>query len=84
MIEYRGYLITGDGKFGMQVVKTATKGGSIPDILKGLFTRPQEAKFAIDQYVLFKEELEARPPRVQKVKLTPREVKDDAEGASRD
>lgn len=74
-MDYKGYKIEGDGTFGYQNIKTIGSGGSLPDILKGSFTRTAFAIKAIDSYVADKEEEANKPPRVQKVKLTPREVK---------
>jgi hypothetical protein len=76
-VEYRGYSIEGDGTFGMKVIKYPGRGGAIPQCLEGSFTKPQEAMFAIDQYLLLKEEKENKPEPIKKVKLQPREVKED-------
>lgn len=75
MTDYRGYKIESDGTFGYQSIKTIGSGGSLPDILKGSFTRTAFAIKAIDSYLTDKELEANKPPRVQKVKLTPREVK---------
>ena len=72
-MEYRGYKIEGDKTFGMYLIKTIGSGG-LPDVLKGSYTKTKEAQWAIDQYVLLKEEKENRPAPIKKVKLTPREV----------
>ena len=72
MMEYKGYKIEGDKTFGMFLIKTSV--GSLPDVLKGRYTKTREAQFAIDQYEILKEERENRPAPIKKVKLTPREV----------
>lgn len=76
MTEYKGFKIIGDGTYGHKLIKTIGQ-GSLPDVLKGSFTRLYFAQIAIDRYVLEKEAEASKPPRVQKVKLTPREVKND-------
>lgn len=85
-MEYRGYVIEGDGTFGMKVIKYPGRGGAIPQCLEGSFTKAQEAMYAIDQYLLIKEERDNKPEPIKKVKLTPREVKDNGsdEGSSGD
>lgn len=84
MMEHNGFRIEGDKTFGMYVIKSIGP-GALPDVLKGSYTRTSEAKWAIDQYVLLKEEKENRPPPIKKVKLTPREDKNGtAESGSRD
>jgi hypothetical protein len=85
-MEYRGYSIEGDGTFGMKVIKYPGRGGTIPQCLEGAFTKAKEAMYAIDQYLLIKEERDNKPEPIKKVKLTPREVKEDgsAEGTSGD
>lgn len=72
-MEYRGFKIEGDKTFGMFLIKTVGP-GSLPDVLKGSYTRTREAQWAIDQYELFKQERDNRPAPIKKVKLTPREV----------
>lgn len=72
MAEYKGYNIEMDGTFGMYNVKTIGKGGGLPDCLQGVFTKPFMAQRAIDAYLVVKAEVDARPPPIQKVKLTPR------------
>jgi len=76
-------VIESDGTFGMSVIKSPGRGGQIPDIFRGSYTRIREAKLAIDQYLRFKQEIEDRPPPIKKVKLYPRGVKNDATGESR-
>ena len=76
-MEYRGYVIEGDGTFGMKVIKYPGRGGAIPQCLEGSFTKAQEAMYAIDQYLLIKEERDNKPEPIKKIKLTPREVKED-------
>lgn len=76
-MEYRDYKIEGDRTFGMYVIKTIGS-GSLPEILRGSYTKTAEAKLAIDQYRRSQEEREAKPAPVKKVKLTPREVNNDA------
>jgi len=83
-MEYKGYVIESDGTFGMSVIKSPGRGGQIPDMFRGSYTKVREAKMAIDQYILFKQEIENRPPPIKKVKLFPREVKNDAAGEGRD
>lgn len=73
-MEYKGYRIEGDRTYGMFLIKTNV--GSLPDILKGSFTRTREATYAIDQYEIVKQERENKPAPIKKVKLTPREVVD--------
>ena len=53
-MEYRGYNIAGDGKFGMKVIKPTTK-GSVPGELRGDFTTTTFAQKAIDAFLLEKE-----------------------------
>jgi hypothetical protein len=77
MIEYKDYKIEGDKTFGMFLIKTIG-GGSLPEILRGSYTKTGEAKLAIDQYRRLQEERDNRPAPVKKVKLTPREVNDGA------
>lgn len=74
MTEYKGYKIEGDGTFGHKVIKTIGP-GALPLDLRGSFTRAFNAQYAIDRYLIEKELEAAKPERVQKVKLTPREVK---------
>lgn len=85
-MEYKNYKIEGDGTFGMYVIKVIGFGGTIPDVLKGSFSKKVIAQQAIDQYLYEKADEEANHvPRVKKVKLYPREVKEDgAEGESGD
>lgn len=75
-MEYKGYRIEGDKTYGMFLIKTSV--GTLPDVLKGSFTRTREAQWAIDQYDLVKQERENKPAPIKKVKLTPREVVDDS------
>lgn len=77
-MEYNGFRIEGDGTFGMKVIKTIGA-GSIPEALKGSFSKNIFAQQAIDFYLAEKQErLDSIVPRVKKVKLYPREVKEDA------
>jgi hypothetical protein len=76
-MEYQGYKIEGDRTFGMFLIKLLS-GGSLPEILRGSYTKAGEAKLAIDQYRRLQEERDNRPAPVKKVKLTPREVNDGA------
>lgn len=73
MTEYRGFKIVGDGTYGNKLIKTIGQ-GSLPDVLKGSFTRPSFAHVAIDRYILEKEAEANKPPRVQKVKLHPKGI----------
>ena len=83
-MEYNGFRIEGDKTFGMFLIKNIGP-GALPEILKGSFTKTQEAKFAIDQYALIKEERDNKPPAIKKVKLFPREGNDGtAESSDRD
>ena len=75
MMEYKGYKIEGDRTFGMFLIKTIGA-GSLPDVLKGSFTRTSEAQLAINRYRSEQEERDNRPAPIKKVKLTPREVND--------
>lgn len=78
-MQYNGYKIEGDGTFGQYVIKVIGFGGSIPDFLTGSFSKREYAKQAIDTYLFEKAEAAANyVPRVKKVKLYPREVKEDA------
>jgi hypothetical protein len=83
-MEYKGYSIEGDGTFGMKVIKYPGRGGAIPHCLEGSFTKAQEAMFAIDQYLLIKQERDNKPEPIKKVKLTPREVDNGSESTSGD
>jgi hypothetical protein len=74
MSEYNGYNIVSDGTFGMFNIKALS--GTIPEILRGAYTRKSFAMADIDKYVAFKAEIEGRPAPIKKVKLTPREVND--------
>lgn len=84
-MEYKNFKIEGDGTFGMKVIKTIGA-GSIPEALKGSFSKVNIAMQAIDFYLAEKQEkLDAIIPRVKKVKLYPREVVENApEGESGD
>ncbi len=53
-MEYNGYIIEGDGTFGMKVIKPTTK-GSVPGELRGVFTTPAWAMKAIDTFLMTKE-----------------------------
>lgn len=77
MTKYKGYVIEGDGTFGMKVIKYPGQGGTIPVCLSGSFSNDKIAKQSIDIYLTHKEEEENKPERIKKVKLYPREVKDD-------
>ena len=68
-MEYNGFRIEGDKTFGMFLIKNIGP-GALPEILKGSFTKTQEAKFAIDQYALIKEERDNKPPAI-KIKPLP-------------
>lgn len=46
-MEYKGYMIVGDGNFGMKLIKSIGK-GAIPLDLRGAFTTAHEAQRAID------------------------------------
>lgn len=76
MTEYNGFRIKSDGTFGMFNIHPIT--GSVPEILRGSYTRKSFAMSDIDKYNSFKEELENKPAPIKKVKLTPREVNDDS------
>lgn len=52
-VEYKGFNVKGDGKFGYYSIHTIGK-GSLPDMLKGVFTNMGEAKKNIDGYVEIK------------------------------
>lgn len=84
MTEYKNYVIEGDGTFGMKVIKYPGRGGGIPNCLQGLFSNEKWAKQAIDQYLAFKQEEEDKPAPIKKVKLFPREVKEDGSAESID
>lgn len=84
-MNYKGYVIEGDGTFGMKVIKFPGRGGGLPKCLEGSFTKASDAQYAIDLYLTHKQEEEDRPAPIKKVKLYPREVKtDDAESTSGD
>lgn len=55
-IEYNGYLIEGDGTYGMKVIKPIGR-GSIPLELRGTFTTTTTAKRVIDVLHSKKEKL---------------------------
>lgn len=82
MTQYRNYVIEGDGTFGMKVIKYPGAGGGIPNCLKGSYSNEKLAKQAIDVYLTFKQEEEDKPAPIKKVKLYPREVKEDGSTAS--
>ncbi len=54
MKEYKGYLIEGDGTFGMKVIKPIGK-GSVPLALRARYTSHYFATIAIDDYLTEKE-----------------------------
>lgn len=76
-IEYNGYKIEGDKTFGMFLVKPISA-GSVPSVLRGAYTKVQEAMNAINCHLQNVAEEAAKPAPVKKVKLTPREVNDGA------
>lgn len=84
-MEYKGYKIEGDGTFGMKVIKVIGFGGTLPEVLKGAYSKAVDAMQAIDSYLVIKQERDNRPPPIKKVKLYPREVKSNGtEGEGRD
>ena len=55
MVEnYKGYVIQGDGTFGLKVIKSVGA-GILPRALKGSFTGFTAARVAIDNYLDSKE-----------------------------
>jgi hypothetical protein len=46
-MEYAGYMIEGDGTYGMKLIKTIGR-GSLPLELRGNFSSTREARKAID------------------------------------
>lgn len=78
-MEYKGYNITGDGKFGYQVIKNIGP-GVIPSQLSGSFTGPNPAQRAIDVYVNAKEREEIRVKAKQDAKPTPIKYKKSKKG----
>lgn len=48
-MEYKGYLIKGDGKFGYYAIHH-TGSGALPTYLTGVYTNPAMAKARIDSY----------------------------------
>lgn len=69
-MEYKGYNITGDGKFGYRVIKNIGP-GTIPSPLAGVFTGPHPAERAIDVYISVKEKEDARKQAYEDAKPTP-------------
>lgn len=53
-IEYNGFKIVSDKKFGLKEIKQIGK-GALPRLLVGKFTTPLAAKRVIDSYILSKE-----------------------------
>jgi hypothetical protein len=53
-MEYKEYIIEGDGAFGMKVIKQ-TGSGAIPVLLRGHFTNEITAMKQIDLYLSHKE-----------------------------
>lgn len=62
---YRGYSIVGDGTFGYSEIKPVGGKGSIPQSLKGMFTKPIEAKRAIDRQLSSKLTRNKKTPKVE-------------------
>lgn len=83
-MEYKGYMIVGDGTFGMKMIKKPGQGGTIPKMLEGAYSSVINAKKAIDIYATIKEEIASKPAPIKKVKLTPREVANGTESESGD
>lgn len=48
-MEYKGFKIVADGTFGMYSIKQLGS-GAVPESLKGAYTTPAQAQFAIDAY----------------------------------
>lgn len=74
------YDIVGDGTFGMKLIKKVGS-GTLPEMLKGMYSKFENAAHDIDTYLTMKEEQNNRPPIIKKVKLYPREglAEDDTE-----
>lgn len=53
-MEYKGYLVEGDGTFGMKLIKPAGR-GTVPNELRGSFSSFAFAQRAIDQVTSKKE-----------------------------
>lgn len=53
-LEYKGFKIVSDAKYGMKEIKQIGK-GALPKALMGRFTTPILAKRVIDYYILSKE-----------------------------
>lgn len=53
-LEYRGYLIKGDGTHGLKNIHSIGQ-GALPKVMKGSFTNFNFAKQAIDGYLKNKE-----------------------------
>ena len=54
MIEYKGYVVEGDGAFGLKKIRSKGS-GALPKQLHGSFTRAEFAFKQIDQYLIGKE-----------------------------
>ena len=51
MIEHKGYVVYKVNNLAMYAVREPNSGGSVPDVLKGLFTSSGFAITAINQYL---------------------------------
>ncbi len=54
-MEYRGFLIEGDGEFGYKAIKPVGR-GSVPTPLRGAFTTTNFAQRTIDLFLMTKKD----------------------------
>ena len=52
--EYKGFMIEGDGAFGLKKIRR-NGSGALPNALLGLFTNSEFARRAINQHMMEKE-----------------------------